>query len=179
MKALNKLFVDRLSAIYCQNAAVFNCVCLCVEQAYNCVCFVKTARQLCDTCAPSYCVFISFCAYAHVPALLFVCGCVLCLWLLASHGCSELTRTKLAGNHPSSSSIWPHHQSLLEASSTLMTSPALNANSRSAMVTWSHTASALTIEPPLINWRDWRERKGHTLCLILVTWSRCCGRTTT
>ena len=70
----------------------------------------------------------------------------------------SLTLTKLAGNHPSSSSICPHHQSLLEASRTLMTSPALNANSRSAMVTWSHTASALTIEPPLINWR-W-EKKG-------------------
>lgn len=65
-----------------------------------------------------------------------------------------LTLTKLAGNHPSSSSIWPHHQSLLEASKTLMTSPALNANSRLAMVTWSHTASALTMESPVISLGD-------------------------
>lgn len=44
-----------------------------------------------------------------------------------------------------------------------MTSPALNANSRSAMVTWSHTASALTIDPPLINWRQGtrEEREGE------------------
>lgn len=69
-----------------------------------------------------------------------------------------LTLTKLAGNHPSSSSICPHHQSLLEASRTLMTSPALNASSRSAMVTWSHTASALTTEPPLINWIKGRKK---------------------
>lgn len=112
---------------------------------------------------PSLWVFISF---VHmVMCFLFcvwVCGSVLCLWSLASHGCISLTRTKLAGNHPSSSSIWPHHQSLLEASSTLMTSPALNANSRSAMVTWSHTASALTIEPPLINWRN---RRGKTAAI--------------
>lgn len=65
-----------------------------------------------------------------------------------------LTLTKLAGNHPSSSSIWPHHQSLLEASKTLMMSPALNANSRLAMVTWSHTASALTMESPVISLGD-------------------------
>lgn len=96
-------------------------------------------------------VLISWCAYVYVLLFPSVCGCVLCLWSLAKRGGSKLTRTKLAGNHPSSSSIWPHHQSLLEASSTLMTSPALNANSRSAMVTWSHTASAFTIEPPLIN----------------------------
>lgn len=64
---------------------------------------------------------------------------------------AALTLTKLAGNQPSSLSIWPHHQSLLDASSTLMTSPALKANSRSAMVTWSHTASALTMDPALIS----------------------------
>lgn len=64
-----------------------------------------------------------------------------------------LTLTKLAGNQPSSSSICPHHQSLFEASNTLMTSPALKASSRSAMVTWSHTASAFTTEPPLTNYR--------------------------
>lgn len=85
---------------------------------------------------------------------------------LVSH--CALTRTKLAGNHPSSSSIWPHHQSLLEASSTLMTSPALNASSRSAMVTWSHTASALTIEPPLINWR---KETRDILCNILIVYT--------
>lgn len=71
--------------------------------------------------------------------------------LKVRHG---LTLTKLAGNQPSSSSICPHHQSLFEASNTLMTSPALKASSRSAMVTWSHTASAFTTEPPLTNYRE-------------------------
>lgn len=40
-----------------------------------------------------------------------------------------LTLTKLAGNQASLSSILPHHQSLLEASRTLMTSPALKPSS--------------------------------------------------
>lgn len=118
-------------------------------------------------------VSTAFCAYVNVPPSLFVhvCVCVCCgsVWVSG-----PLTRTKLAGNHPSSSSIWPHHQSLLEASSTLMTSPALNANSRSAMVTWSHTASALTIEPPLINCTNEGGERGDILCFIPVTWSRSC-----
>ena len=59
-----------------------------------------------------------------------------------------------------------------------MTSPALNANSRSAMVTWSHTASALTIEPPLINWKNLEGETGNVLCYILLTWSNHCGNTT-
>lgn len=40
-----------------------------------------------------------------------------------------LTLTKLAGNQASLSSFLPHHQSLLEASRTLMTSPALKPSS--------------------------------------------------
>lgn len=83
---------------------------------------------------------------------------------------ASLTLTKLAGNQPSSSSTCPHHQSLLEASRTLMMSPALNANSRSAMVTWSHTASALMMEPPLISWRTANQRP---ISLILMfCWSQ-------
>lgn len=35
-----------------------------------------------------YVLFIRFGAYVHVPPFLYVRGCVLCLWSLASHGCS-------------------------------------------------------------------------------------------
>lgn len=97
-------------------------------------------------------------------------------WESSSKRWLKRTLTKLAGNQPSSSSIWPHHQSLLEASRTLMTSPALKASSLSAIVTWSHTASALTTEPPLINcrktrWAWWRSGHAvtHTTCLKHTT----------
>lgn len=63
----------------------------------------------------------------------------------------RLTRTKLAGNQPSLSRMRPHHHSLLEASTTSMTSPALKPSSWSSMVTWSHSASANTTLPSLIS----------------------------
>lgn len=65
--------------------------------------------------------------------------------------CHTLTLTKLAGNQASLSSFRPHHQSLLEASRTWMTSPALKPSSWSSMVTWSHKASAQTTLPSLIS----------------------------
>lgn len=64
------------------------------------------------------------------------------------------TRTKLAGNHPSPSATRPHHHSLLVASITSMTSPALKPSSWSSMVTWSHRASAHTTLPSLMSWRE-------------------------
>lgn len=63
----------------------------------------------------------------------------------------DLTRTKLAGNQPSLSRILPHHHSLLVASITSMTSPALNPSSWSSMVTWSQRASAYTTLPSLMS----------------------------
>lgn len=132
---------------------------LCVSVDGNSItmCILRTEYML-MCIKKTTCACANFSGFSSVGVHMFMCsyfpvcvGVLLCLWALAKRGSSKLTRTKLAGNHPSSSSIWPHHQSLLEASSTLMTSPALNANSRSAMVTWSHTASAFTIEPPLIN----------------------------
>lgn len=62
-----------------------------------------------------------------------------------------LTRTKLAGNQPSLSRILPHHHSLLVASITSMTSPALNPSSWSSIVTWSQRASAYTTLPSLMS----------------------------
>lgn len=64
---------------------------------------------------------------------------------------ATLTLTKLAGNQASLSSFRPHHQSLLEASRTWMTSPALKPSSWSSMVTWSHSASAQTTLPSLMS----------------------------
>lgn len=61
------------------------------------------------------------------------------------------TRTKLAGNQPSPSATRPHHHSLLVASITSMTSPALKPNSWSSMVTWSQSASAHTTLPSLMS----------------------------
>ncbi|TNN61158.1 hypothetical protein EYF80_028666 [Liparis tanakae] len=45
----------------------------------------------------------------------------------------------------------PHHHSLLVASTTSMTSPALKPSSWSSMVTWSQRASAYTTLPSLIS----------------------------
>lgn len=61
------------------------------------------------------------------------------------------TRTKLAGNQPSPSATRPHHHSLLVASITSMTSPALKPSSWSSMVTWSQSASAQTTLPSLMS----------------------------
>lgn len=65
-----------------------------------------------------------------------------------------LTRTKLAGNQPSLSMMRPHHHSLLVASTTSMTSPALKPNSWSSMVTWSQSPSAYTTLPSLMSCRE-------------------------
>lgn len=91
-----------------------------------------------------------------------------------------LTRTKLAGNQPSLSRILPHHHSLLVASITSMTSPALNPSSWSSIVTWSQRASAYTTLPSLMSCGQSKLNcqlppgKQHSQLVRLQLWHHCC-----
>lgn len=70
----------------------------------------------------------------------------------------------------------PHHHSLLLASTTSMTSPALKPSSCTSMVTWSHRASAKTTLPSLISCRGeelvWTLWMACSVCSLMGSWGR-------
>lgn len=87
INALSQLFSDLLSVMYYSNTVLFNCV----EQAYHCVCFEYIKKDL-YMCTFLW-VFISVCAYVHVPPFLCVWVCVVSM--------VQLTHPYKTGREPS------------------------------------------------------------------------------